>query len=271
MNLRETTLSMQSSGVKAVVPFFTAGFPDEKTFLDLLACAARAGCRVIEIGIPFSDPIADGPVIQASSQVVLENGMTLEKSLALVREASMHVPAAFVVMGYMNPLLRMGLAAFAGAARESGVSGAIVADLPLEESDEVRRIFAGEAITLVDLVTPLSGPDRVDAIARRAEGFLYLVSFAGVTGAEKSIDTNLEALAAGLRERSDVPLYVGFGISTRDNARQAVRQTDGVIIGSALIRIIQASASSSEAVAAVESFLQDINQAVNNSRGSELS
>ncbi len=268
MNLRETTVELQAGRRKAVVPFFTAGYPDEATFLELLACAGRAGCRVIEVGIPFSDPIADGPVIQASSQVALEQGMTITRTLALVQEAREQVNAAFVVMGYMNPILSLGLDSFAARARESGVTGTIIADLPIEESDQARGVFAERDLVLVDLVAPFSGPDRVDAIASRAEGFLYLVSFAGVTGAAKGLDTNIESLAAGLRERTALPLYVGFGISNSKNARRAVQRTDGVIIGSALIRIIQSAPSHAEAVLRVESFLREIDQAVNNPQGS---
>lgn len=260
--LRELTESVRAREKKALVGFLTAGFPDEATFLDLLATASEAGCQIVEIGIPFSDPIADGPVIQESSKRALENGMSLRKALALAETAARTTPAALVVMSYVNPIMQMGLARFAAVAQDSGVSGVIIPDVPLEESWEIRRTLAESGITLIDLVAPTSSGDRVARIARAADGFLYLVSVTGVTGAREALSTDLGDFVGRVRKQTDLPLYVGFGVSDRHLAREAVGHADGVIIGSAIIRIVQSSRTGDEAVERVGSFLRDVKQAI---------
>ncbi len=266
MKLTETTRGLREAGQKVLVPFFTAGYPDEQTFLALLETAARAGCRVIEIGVPFSDPIADGPVIQESSQQVLAGGMTLRRALELTAEASARTDAALVMMGYVNPLLAMGLEEFAAAARQAGVAGVIVPDTPLEESADVRRALGDQGVALVDLVAPTSSEKRVGRIAAKATGFLYLVSMTGVTGAGLAPGRQVADLVARVRRRTDLPLYVGFGVSRADQAAAIVQHADGVIIGSALIRLIQAAPSGAEAVTRVEAFLGECLQAMNSQR-----
>ncbi len=262
MKLTQVTRSVRAEGNKALVPFLTAGFPDEHTFLRLIEAACRANCPVVEIGVPFSDPIADGPVIQESSRRALEQGMTLRKALALSEKASRSASAALVIMSYVNPILRMGVEQFADAARASGVSGLIIPDVPLEESGGIRRSLAEREIAWVDLVAPTSTEDRISRMAASAEGFLYLVSITGVTGAGAPGSADLEPFVRRVRERSDLPLYVGFGVSTPDQAREAARHADGVIVGSALIRRIQSAKNAAEAVAEVERFLENMNEAV---------
>ncbi len=263
MKLDDITHTMRDEGAKALVPFFTAGYPDEQTFLRLLDGAAQAGCRLIEVGVPFSDPIADGPVIQASSQEALAGGMTLNRSLELCAEASQRTGAGLVMMGYINPVLRMGLETFASRAAKSGVVGVIIPDVPLEESPDIRRTLAEAGLTLIDLVAPTSGPERTARIAAVAAGFLYLVSVTGVTGSQVEFGRALAAFGAEVRQHSDLPLYVGFGVSNRDQARQICSWADGVIIGSALIRLVQTATDNDEAVATVAEFLTDINRALN--------
>ncbi len=266
MRLREITESTRAAGRKALVPFFTAGYPDEATCLRLLATAAAAGCRVIEVGIPFSDPMADGPVIQASSERALAQGMTLRRALDLIERASVAgaapAPAGFVVMSYLNPILQMGVAAFAERAARAGVAGVILPDVPLEESGELRPALARAGIALVDLVAPTSGDERVAAIARQAEGFLYLVSLTGVTGVRAGLAAGLADFIARVRRASGLPLYVGFGVSTPEQAAEVARAADGVIIGSALIRLIQAAPDQEAAVAAVSGCLARVTAAM---------
>ncbi len=268
MNLADRTDKMRDAGLKALVPFFTAGYPDDQTFLELVAAAARAGCRVIEIGIPFSDPIADGPVIQASSEAALANGMTLPRALELARRASRESSISICAMGYLNPVMRMGFGPFARAAAESGVEGVIIPDLPIEESGAGRRTLAAESVTLVDLVALTSSAQRVAAIGREARGFLYLVALTGVTGSAAADPDAFGAFVGRIRAQADLPLYAGFGIATPDQARRAANLADGVIIGSALIKIIQAAATRSAAVAKVEDFLQTVYRAINPSKRS---
>jgi tryptophan synthase alpha chain len=271
MNLHDLTGDMNSGGEKALVPFLTAGYPDEQTFLELLRAAAKAGCRIIEIGIPFSDPIADGPVIQASSEQALANGITLDRVLALTAEAVRSTSAGFVLMGYVNPVLRMGVEIFADRAREAGALGAIIPDVPAEESGRIRQTFCERGLAFVDLVALTSSRERIAAITESAEGFVYLVALKGVTGARASTANNianntannLGAFVSRVRDKTDLPLYTGFGIADRDGAVRAVRHADGVIIGSALIRIIQSARTKKEAVSQVGGFLEDIHQAIN--------
>lgn len=269
MNLSEVTRALLSRGEKGLVPFLTAGYPDPDTFLQLLETAAAAGSDVIEIGVPFSDPIADGPIIQAASQAVLAQGMSLRKTLALARQAAASIDTPLVLMGYVNPILRMGREKFAEAAGEAGISGVIVPDVPHEESGELRQRLAGCGITLIDLLAPTSGPERVSRIAGSADGFLYLVSVTGVTGVRSARERDLGAFVARVRQRTDLPLYVGFGVSDREQAVQTVRHADGVIIGSALIRLIQAAPDGAAAVTRIENFLSDIKQAITCEQRSE--
>ena len=222
-------------GETALVPFLTAGFPDEKTSLELLAACARRGCPVVEVGVPFSDPVADGPVIQQASQAALDAGMTLRRALDLVRELSQE-PTQPVMMTYLNPVLRLGLTAFAGQAAAAGCAGVIVPDLGSEETAPLREALHGEGVALVDLVAPTTDNERLARIAGPAAGFLYLVAVAGVTGTRSAEAGELAAFTDRVRRHTDLPLYVGFGIDGATKAREAAATADGVIVGSALIR-----------------------------------
>ncbi len=222
-------------GEKALVPFLTAGFPDERTSLDLLAACARRGCEVVEIGVPFSDPVADGPVIQQASQAALDQGMTLRRALDLVAELK-DEPVQPVMMTYLNPVLRLGLTDFARRAAAAGCAGVIVPDLSSEETAPLRQALQGEGVALVDLVAPTTPDDRLTRIAAPAGGFLYLVAVAGVTGTRSADAGDLATFSDRVRRHTDLPLYVGFGIDGPEKAREAASAADGAIVGSALIR-----------------------------------
>lgn len=262
MKLRDVTTALKDRGEKALVAFLTAGYPDQTTFVELVRAAVDAGCDVIEIGIPFSDPIADGPLIQQSSKQALDGGMSLGKSLHLSAGLSAEIDTPLVVMSYYNPILRMGHERFAGCAADSGISGVIIPDMPVEESGTVRPIFKQKNIVYVDLIAPTSSDSRIDRVVERADGFLYLVSVTGVTGVRSPGAEGLEQFTGRVRMRTGLPLYVGFGISDVEKARTAARVADGVIIGSALVRLIQSAASGKEAVASVRSFLTDVKKAL---------
>ncbi|MCH7548250.1 MAG: tryptophan synthase subunit alpha [Candidatus Krumholzibacteriota bacterium] len=263
MKLHEHTTSLRASGGKALVAFLTAGYPDEETFCELVRASSRAGCDVIEVGIPFSDPIADGPAIQASSGAALNGGMTLARALELSALLAPELRSALVIMSYINPILRFGLEAFVAAAGRSGVTGIILPDVPVEESSEIRTVVHEGGLDYVDLLAPTSGKDRIARVASLAGGFLYLVSVTGVTGARHALSDDLPAFVERVRAATDVPLYVGFGVSTEDQARQVAQSADGVIIGSRLVALIEDAAQGTDAVTQVESFLTRVRKTIN--------
>jgi tryptophan synthase alpha chain len=207
--------------------------------------------------VPFSDPLADGATIQAASQHALDNGMTLATCLeqaAMLRARGVTVP--FVLMGYYNPIFQMGLARFAQAAVAAGIDGIIVPDLPPEESDDLRAALRESGIDVIFLLAPTSADDRVRYVIDRASGFLYLVSLVGVTGARDRLPPELEAFVARVRAIADLPLTVGFGISSPVQAARVARIADGAIVGSALIKAIGASAKPVEAARAFVASLR---------------
>jgi tryptophan synthase alpha chain len=234
-DLATITDGLRADGKKALVAFLTAGYPDERTFEEIAIAAADAGCDVIEIGIPFSDPIADGPVIQAASNAALANGVTLRSALAQCARLPARVP--LVGMSYVNPILRMGVEAFADRARESGLSGMILPDVSFEESNAFRPALEERGLAYIDLVAPTSDDARLRAIASAASGFVYLVSVTGVTGARSVLPVGVTGLADRVRAATETPVYVGFGVSTPEQAAEVALHADGVIIGSRLMQL----------------------------------
>lgn len=234
-SLEKTTRGLREAGRKALVPFLTAGFPDPETSLTLLRAAVDEGCPVIEIGVPFSDPVADGPVIQRASQQALEQGMTLRKAFEWVGVAA-EGGARPVMMTYLNPILRQGPEEFAREAAAAGCAGVIVPDLGFEETGPLREVLAGQDIALIDLAAPTTPDGRLAGIAGQAAGFLYLVAILGVTGTAAPVAGQLARFAARVRRTSDVPAYAGFGIDGPERAVAAASACDGVIMGSSLLR-----------------------------------
>jgi tryptophan synthase alpha chain len=249
------------------MPYFPLGYPDLKTSIDVIEALAQNGADLIEVGLSFSDPLADGPVIQKATQVALENGITVRKSLEAVKELrSRGVDIPLVLMGYYNPMLAYGLEKFICDAVDAGADGFIVPDLPVEESDEftsaltsyakgsgaggaVEAQTASEtgtrpplsAIALIQMLAPTTSGERMETIARNARGFIYLVSVTGVTGERKSISDGLGGLIQRVREHTSVPVCVGFGISTPEQAKEVGKMADGVIVGTACVKIIGGS------------------------------
>ena len=264
--LTRITQKLKKEGIKPLVPFLTAGFPDEDTFGKVMGAAATAGCPIVEIGIPFSDPVADGPVIQASSQKVLGQGMTLLRTLELAAAAEHEHGLNVVLMGYLNPILKMGVEQFAQACAEAKIAGVIIPDLPPELAMGIRSLLAEGGTDLVDLVAPTTDPQRLADNVVHARGFLYLVSTTGVTGAGSAPANNLPDYLKRVRQNTDLPLYVGFGISTAKQAALVAAVADGVIVGSALIRIISQAGSEAETQAAA--FLTEMVQAIKSVKGS---
>jgi tryptophan synthase alpha chain len=241
-HIAATFETMRRAGRTALMPYLTMGYPQRDSALALVPALVEAGADLIELGVPFSDPLADGATIQAAAQRALDDGMTLSLCLeqaAALRAQGVSVP--FVLMGYYNPIFQMGMERFARRAVAAGVDGVIVPDLPPEESDDLRAALHAQGIDLIFLLSPTSDGERGQFVAGRSSGFLYLVSLTGVTGARDHLPPDLESFVARARTLTTLPLAVGFGIGTPAQAAQVARVADGVIVGSALIRALGAS------------------------------
>ena len=237
--IKATFEDLRSVGRVALMPYLTIGYPQRESALTLVPALVDAGADLIELGVPFSDPLADGATIQAASQQALGNGVTL--SFCLEQAATLRdrgVAAPLVLMGYYNPIFQMGLEHFARRAASVGIDGVIVPDLPPEESDELLLALRPWEIDPIFLLAPTSDDRRVQLVAERTNGFVYLVSLTGVTGARDHLSTDLESFIARVRPVTALPIAVGFGISTPAQAARVARVADGVIVGSALIRTI---------------------------------
>lgn len=241
--------ALRAEGRKALVCYVTAGHPDFSGSIALLRGLAQAGADVIEVGVPFSDPMADGPVIQQSSQVALDQGMTFDRTLDLVREAAVDVP--IVLFSYLNPIIAGGAEALSRA-REAGVDGVLVTDLPVGADPVREQWFGASGLDFVRLVAPTTPLPRMEEIGRHGGGFVYLISRLGVTGERATLPEDLPATVARLRAATTLPLCIGFGISTPEQARTAAELGDGVVVGSAIVRA--AGQSIDEAVALVASM-----------------
>ena len=230
--------SLARPGHKALIPYLTVGYPSVEATLELVPLLARAGCDAIELGIPFSDPLADGPTIQSASQRALQQGVTPTLCLELARALRGLVSVPLVFMTYYNPVLACGPEAFCAACAEAGVAGLIVPDLPPEEADELAVATLRHGVDLTFLVAPTSSEERLAFVAQRSRGFLYLVAVSGVTGPRESLPADLPAFAARAKRHSKLPVCVGFGIATPQQARQVAQLADGVIVGSRLIQLM---------------------------------
>jgi tryptophan synthase alpha chain len=243
-------------GRAALMPYMMAGYPDRETGLAVAAAYADSGADLIELGVPFSDPLADGPAIHAAATKALEAGATLATALEVCRAVAERVPVVFMV--YANMVLAHGGAQeFAGLAKAAGAAGAIVPDLPLDEAGEVREAFAGEGLALVPLLAPTTPAARRRQICEAAHGFVYVVSTVGTTGERDQIPPALTDLVEATKADASTPVAVGFGIGTPQQAAQVGQIADGVIIGSRLVRAAGEGGSPQGAADAVASFLSE--------------
>lgn len=244
---------LSANSRKALVCYLTAGFPDRPRSVETLKAFAAAGADVIEVGIPFSDPIADGPVIQASSQRALDQGMDFDGALEIIREAALDIP--IVLFTYLNPLISAGPDALDRAA-DAGVSGVLITDLPVGADASLERWLGDSALDFVRLVAPTTPRKRMQEIARNGGGFVYLISRLGVTGMRNDISVDLKESVKMLRSCTDLPICIGFGVSTPAQAREMASLADGVVVGSALVKASEKSpAAAGELVAAMRSAL----------------
>ncbi len=223
----------------ALVAYITCGDPDLPTTRAIALAAIRAGAEVIELGVPFSDPVADGPVIQRASERALRRGTTLGQVLQVVREVRQESAAGLIVFSYLNPVLRMGLGRFCAAAEDAGVDGALITDLPVEEADEYLRGMRRRNLATVFLAAPTSTDGRLRAIAAASRGFIYAVSRTGVTGARAELPQDARELVARLRRFSELPIAVGFGISNAEQFAALGAYADAAVVGSAIVQLIE--------------------------------
>lgn len=238
-HITQTFADLRAEGRAALMPYFTLGYPTPQATLEVIEALARSGADLIELGVPFSDPLADGPTIQHSTQIALDQGMSVRRCLEMVhaiRARGVRIP--LMLMGYINPLLAYGIDWYAASAQAAGADGLIIPDLPMEEADAVEAACREHGLALVYLLSPASTPERIAALAQRTSGFLYLVSLTGVTGARDQLSGGLAEFVASVRAVAKTPLAVGFGISTPEQARTVAALSDGVIIGSALINAV---------------------------------
>jgi tryptophan synthase alpha chain len=238
---------LRAAGRCAFVPYVTAGHPDPVRSVALLQGLEATGADVIEVGVPFSDPLADGAVIQASSQKALDHGVRLDQVLEIVSRASLSIPV--VLFSYLNPLIRGGDDALVRAA-EAGVDGVLVTDLPLGADAEREAWFAESPLDFIRLVAPTTPQERMERIARTGSGFVYLISRLGVTGERAELPPDLAATAARVRAATSLPLCVGFGISRPEQAKAVSRMADGVVVGSAIVRAADESVEAALTLAA---------------------
>ena len=232
----------RAAGRKALAPFVTAGDPDAATTVAVLEAIAKAGASFCELGVPYSDPIADGPVIQASYTRALGKGLTLADMFDAAKQASARVSMPILAMASYSLIFRRGIDRFVADAVAAGLAGFVVPDLPIEESDDLDTACRRAGLALVRLVTPTTPPDRAEAIAKKSTGFLYCVSVAGVTGARTELPPGLIDRVKWLRSKTSVPILVGFGISSPEQVKAVAEVADGVIVGSALVRRITEAA-----------------------------
>jgi tryptophan synthase alpha chain len=245
---------------KALIAYLTVGYPTAGATLEIAKSLVDGGCDMIELGIPFSDPLADGATIQRASQHALEAGITPIKCLDVATKLRKQVDIPLLFMGYYNPMLHYGLDKFCAASRKAGVDGFIIPDLPPDEGDEAEIVMKKHGLDLVYLVAPTSDTDkRLRFVAGRANGFIYVVSLKGVTGARTAISNDLEDFISRVRKVTDKPLCVGFGISTPKQAQRVAGLADGVIIGSRILDIIE---KSKRPAADVKAFIAEVRAAI---------
>jgi tryptophan synthase alpha chain len=223
---------------KAFIGFLTAGDPSKEKTIDYMLSMERAGADIIEIGIPFSDPIAEGPVIQNASTRALSNGINTDDIFDLVKDVRKESKIPLVFLTYINPVLYYGYEKFFKRCKDVGINGIIIPDLPYEEKKEILDYAKSYNVDIISLIAPTS-KDRIQMIAREATGFIYLVSSMGVTGVRSKITTDLEKIIGDIKKVTDVPVAVGFGINTPEQSKKIVKVADGVIVGSAIVKIIE--------------------------------
>ena len=254
--LRAAFDRIRSNGHAGLVTYVTAGDPDLGRSADILRAVARGGADVLEVGVPFSDPLADGPVIQRATERALAAGTTLARVLDLIERVRTDVTAPIVVFSYANPILRMGAANFADRAAVAGVDGVLVLDLPIEEAGDFRQMMAARGIDTIFLLSPTTTDERLRTAASLGSGFLYAISRLGVTGARDQIAHGAREMVERIRAASDLPVAIGFGISRPEHVREVGQWADAAVVGSALVNVIAEAGTSPDLATRVEDYVR---------------
>ena len=249
------------NGNKALVAFYTAGDPDMDASKEIFAVIEKNGADIIEIGVPFSDPLADGPTIQASSHRSLKNGTTLKKIIRMVADIRKTSELPVVLMTSFNPIFVYGQKEFVADAVKAGVDGVIIPDLPHEEAEEFLAIADG--LDMIFLLAPTSTPDRIQQIGKISKGFIYYISLTGTTGTKESLSVGLEEKVSEIKNSVSLPVLVGFGISGPEQAAEVAKVSDGVILGSAIVKLIETNSNPVERDRKLGEFLTSIQKAIN--------
>jgi len=253
---------LRARNEKALIVYLMAGDPSMDVTKNLVLTLEKSGVDILEIGVPFSDPTADGPVIQAASQRALKTGTTLAGILAMVADIRKVSQIPIVLFGYFNPILAYGVEAFAAAAKDAGVDGLLIVDLPPEEAPELRIFSDAAGLDFISLVAPTTGKDRLKTILRDATGFLYYISITGVTGTAVPKIEDIAREVGKIRKLTKMPLAVGFGISSADQAREIGRLADGIVIGSAVVKLIDENRNNNNLLRIIAGYAKDIKEAL---------
>ena len=247
--------TLKQQGKKGFIPFITAGDPDLATTEELLVVLANSGATLIELGVPFSDPMADGPVIQRASERALKHDFSLQQILDTVARARKQIDIPIILFSYYNPLLQFGLKRVANAAKDALLDGVLVTDLTPEESGEFETELRANGVDMIFLVAPTSTDERLKLVAQRASGFIYAVSRAGVTGAQSTVSAEAEKLVNRMRQFSELPIAVGFGISNAEQVKDVNRYADAVVVGSAIVAEMERLQGGDDLAEGIRKFL----------------
>ena len=254
--IAQTFTRLRDEHKPGLVTYVTAGDPDLDRTGGILRALDRAGADVLEVGVPFSDPLADGPVIQRATERALAAGTTLAGVLDLLRSLRSELEAPVVIFSYANPILRLGAEQFADKAREAGVDGVLILDLPIEEADEFRAMLGRRGIDTILLLSPTTTDDRLRKAAALGSGFLYAISRLGVTGARDTLAAGAQEMVQRIRQVSDLPVALGFGISRPDHVREVAQWADAAVVGSALVDVIAREGASRDLNTRVEEYVR---------------
>lgn len=257
----ETFARLRADGRTGLVTYTTAGDPDLARSAAILKALDRAGADILEVGVPFSDPLADGPVIQRATERALAAGGSLKAALSLIEAVRAEVSAPIVVFSYANPLLRMGLRAFAARAASAGVDGVLALDLPIEEAGEFREVLASAGLDTIFLLSPTTSDARIRKAAELGRGFLYGISRHGVTGARDQVASGAEALVRRIRAQTAMPVALGFGISRPEHVAEVGAYADAAVVGSALVSRIAEASGSPRLIDEVERYVRSLKSA----------
>lgn len=268
MKIEEVLHRLKDRGEKALIIYITAGDPDLEVTEKLVCSIAKAGADIVELGIPFSDPLADGVTIQLASQRALERNTNIPKILSAIVKIRKKTSIPITLMTYYNPIYCYGLDRFVIDSKKAGVDGFIIPDLPLEESEEFRDITDKAGMDLISFLAPTSTSERIAAIAQSARGFIYCVSVTGVTGVRRNFSPKIVEMIEKIRLYTDMPLAIGFGISGPEQAKEATKYADAVIVGSAVVKLLENSRGDlSIMLPQVSDFVKSLKEAITEERG----